>query len=194
MFETTRRHLYLAGFMGTGKTAIGRAVAAKLGWGFIDLDEFIISICNQSIPEIFANEGEVVFRDLESRALRLAVISPHSVISLGGGTPIRRGNASIIRATGRCWLLTADLKVIWERVRSEASRRPLLSEIPRSSDIDGPSFEDFRASVEPLIRTRNDAYAGIADFTVDTSVGSIEKVSSRIVDEFNSGIARGIEA
>ncbi len=191
MLETTRRHVFLAGFMGTGKTVVGREVAQRLGWGFIDLDEFIVSICRHTIPEIFQTEGEVSFRDSESRALRLAVISPHSVIALGGGTPMRQANANIVCATGRCWLLTASWDVIWQRVYGEVARRPMLAPLASRSGTDGPGLEEFRAFAGPLMEQRDAAYKGIADHSLDTSVGSIENLAMRIVDETTLGVSRG---
>jgi len=192
MFETTRRHLYLAGFMGTGKSTIGREVARRLGWGHVDLDEFITSLCHRSIADIFESEGEPAFRIIEARALRLAVMSPHSVISLGGGTPIRRDNANIIRSTGRCWLLKAGLDVIWERVRQAESRRPLLSGISRGKDANGSTLQDFVMVVEPLLQRRMESYAQIADSVLDTSAGSADFLAGKIVDEFNAIVSRGV--
>lgn len=191
MFETTRRHLYLAGFMGTGKSTIGRAVAHRLGWGFIDLDEFITSICHRSIAEIFKSEGEPAFRIIEARALRLAVVSPHTVISLGGGTPMRRDSANIIRSTGRCWLLKAELDVVWERVRQTESRRPLLEGILRGNGIDESTFQDFAAIVGPLLERRMGSYSQVADSVIDTSTDSAENLAVKIVNEYNAIVHRG---
>ncbi len=192
MFETTRRHLYLAGFMGTGKSTIGRAVARRLGWGFIDLDEFITSICHRSIADAFKSEGEPAFRIIEARALRLAVISPHTVISLGGGTPMRCDSANIIRSTGRCWLLKAELDVIWERVRREESRRPLLSGIFRGKDADASTLQDFAAFADPLLQSRMVSYSQIAEQVLDTSVGSVDQLAGKIVDQYNAITSRGV--
>lgn len=193
MIETTRRHLYLAGFMGTGKSVIGREVARRLGWGFIDLDDFIVALCHRTIPQIFELEGEAVFRNLEARALRLAVVSPHSVISLGGGTPLRQGNANIIRATGRTWYLMARTDVIWDRVRFESSRRPLLRALLRSPVAAGATVEDFRAVADPLLQSRNTAYSQIADFELDTSDGTVGSLAARIVEQFEMTSRRGLQ-
>jgi shikimate kinase len=191
MFETTRRHIYLAGFMGTGKSTIGREVARRLGWGHVDLDEYITSKCHRSIADIFESEGEHSFRIIEARALRLAVISPHSVISLGGGTPIRRDNARIIKSTGRCWLLKAELAVIWERVRHAESRRPLLAGILRGKEAERPTLQDFEAVVSPLLERRMMAYSQVADSVIDTSAGSVDHLAGTIVDEYNAIVNRG---
>lgn len=194
MFETTRRHLFLAGFMGTGKSAIGREVAARLGWGFVDLDQLVVTLCHRSIPEIFEHEGEDAFRNYESRALRLAVISPHSVIALGGGTPMRRGNANIIRATGRTWLLTAKVEVIWARVRHETSQRPLLAGIAGASGPEGPTRDEFRGVIEPLMRAREEAYSRISDHVLDSSDKPIGDLADQILDEFTTSAISGVRS
>lgn len=183
MFETTRRHIFLTGFMGTGKSAVGRAVAAKLGWSFVDLDEFIESMCRRSIPEIFRIEGETAFRNYESRALRLIVISPHSVIALGGGTPLRQDNANIIRATGRAWHLTASWEAIWERVRPHLGDRPMLADLIRISDVREPSLQEFIAFAKPILDSREVAYRRIAEHTVDTSDATLDQLARTIVED-----------
>lgn len=181
MFETTRRHVFLAGFMGTGKTAVGRALADRLGWGFIDLDEMIESASHKPIPAMFRVEGEEAFRNFESRALRLAVTSPHSVIALGGGTPLRKGNASIIRATGRTWLLTATWDVIWKRVRYNLNERPLLAKLILELGEKEPTLEQFIAFATPILDSRVDAYRQVADYTLDTSNSSVDELAGNIV-------------
>lgn len=186
MFETTRRHIFLAGFMGTGKSAVGRAVASKLDWSFIDLDEFIESMCHRSIPELFRIEGETAFRNYESRALRLTVISPHSVIALGGGTPLRQGNANIIRATGRTWHLTASWEAIWDRVRAHIGGRPVLADLIRISGVREPTLREFIAFARPILDSREVVYRQIAGHTVDTSDATVDQLARMIVEDILS--------
>lgn len=168
--------------MGTGKSAVGRAVAAKLGWSFIDLDEFVESMCHRSIPELFRIEGETAFRKYESRALRLTVISPRSVIALGGGTPLRLANASIIRATGWAWHLTASWDVIWNRVRANLGVRPMLAEVIRNTGVREPSLQEFIALAQPMLDSREVAYRRIADHTIDTSDKTIDQLARTIAE------------
>lgn len=191
MLETTRRHLFLAGFMGTGKTAVGRAVAERLRFGFIDLDDMITSLAHKPIHDIFRIEGEDAFRLLESRALRLAVIAPHSVIALGGGAPLLTANANVIHATGRCWLLTAAWETIWERVREEIGRRPLLAGPASESGTDKFDFDEFKILVTPLMEKRQESYLRIADHVLDTSSSTTDELAVRIVDEFTMDAAIG---
>ena len=181
MFETTRRHIFLAGFMGTGKTAVGRALADRLGWGFIDLDEMIESACHRSIPDIFRLDGEEAFRNYESRALRLAVISPHSVIAIGGGTPLRKDNANVIRATGRTWLLTATWEVIWRRVSADLNARPVFAQLARELGGSQPTLEQFAAFAAPILERRAEAYRVVADHTLDTSKSPVDELTENIM-------------
>lgn len=184
MFETIRRHIFLAGFMGTGKTSIGAHVASQLGWGFIDLDHMIEMSCRRSIPEIFRVEGEHAFRLHEARALRLAVIAPHSVIALGGGTPMLPANANIIRTTGRCWLLEAPWEVIWERVKDDIGARPLLAELLKSPVAGKSRYQKFLEIVRPIAEQRASVYANIADHRLDTSEAGVDSLAESIVAQF----------
>ncbi|HWO58251.1 MAG TPA: shikimate kinase [bacterium] len=190
MFETTRRHIYLAGFMGTGKTAVGERLAARLGWHFIDLDAMIVALRHRGIPEIFRSEGESGFRHLESRALRLAAVSPHTVIALGGGTPLRPANVNVVRATGRCWLLTAEPGAIWDRVRHTLAERPLLADVTTLSGDDAARRRRFEEVIAPLLAERRAAYERIADFTIDTTRLSVDEVVSRIESDFHAATQR----
>lgn len=192
MFETTRRHIFLAGFMGTGKTAVGRVIADQLGWAFIDLDSMTEMICHRSIPEIFMYEGEEAFRNYESRALRLAVNSHRTVIALGGGTPLRAANANVIRATGRCWLLTASLEIIWDRVRHDLAGRPILGALAAEPGRRDLSFEQFSAFAQALIVKRQDAYQSVATHVLDTTHRSIEEIASKIVSDFMRAATPGL--
>jgi shikimate kinase len=191
VFETTRRHIFLAGFMGTGKTSIGAHVARQLGWGFIDLDQMIEMSCRRSIPEIFRVEGEHAFRLHEARVLRLAVIAPHSVIALGGGTPMMPASANIIRATGRCWLLEASWHVIWERVKENMGARPLLAELLKSPAVGDTRYQRFLEIVRPIAEQRASVYANIADHRLDTSESCVESLAEIIVAQFRTDATIG---
>ncbi|MCX8024536.1 MAG: shikimate kinase, partial [Thermanaerothrix sp.] len=86
------QRLILTGFMGTGKTTVGKIVAAKMGSPFVDLDEVICHRTGQSIPEIFARKGETVFREIESQALREILTQDRVVLATGGGTLLSDDN------------------------------------------------------------------------------------------------------
>ena len=122
------RAIFLAGFMGSGKTTVGRALAAKLGWSFVDLDDEIERAAAKEIPRIFAEEGEDSFREWEHRALaeqaRRALAGTPVVLALGGGTYAYARNRLVTHRVGPTVWLDAPAHVLWQRVR-QASHRPL---------------------------------------------------------------------
>ena len=178
MTPPPRRHIYIAGFMGTGKTAVGTALAERLERPFVDLDDVIVREQNRPIVDIFHDEGEAAFRGYESTALEQTVAGPPAVIALGGGAPTIATNATMIRATGHTTLLTADWRTIWERVRHDRTR-PLLRPILTDTG-DMPDIETFIAHAEPIMQGRRTAYRAVADMTLDTSRQSVRDIVDRI--------------
>ncbi|HUU45296.1 MAG TPA: shikimate kinase [Acidobacteriota bacterium] len=178
MTSPDRPHIYIAGFMGTGKSAVGTALAERLGLPFVDLDEVIVRQQGRPIVDIFHDEGEAAFRRYESIALELTAAGPRAAIALGGGTPIIATNVATIRATGHTILLTADWRTTWERVRHDRAR-PLLRPIFADTE-DVPDLEAFIAHAEPILQGRWDAYQAVADMTLDTSRQSVGDAVDRI--------------
>jgi len=95
----TLRRIVLMGFMGAGKTTVGRLLAASLGWEFLDLDAHIEQRAGATVPELFARDGEPKFRRLESSALANALSHNHAVLALGGGTPEQLTNRLLLEQT-----------------------------------------------------------------------------------------------
>lgn len=124
----TPRAIFLAGFMGSGKSTIGRRLARALGWSFVDLDAEIERLAECPIPEIFAARGEDGFRDFEHAALleqaELSRAAAPRVVALGGGTYAFERNRSLLRQVGPTVWLDAPAETLWERVRL-GSHRPL---------------------------------------------------------------------
>ena len=122
------RAIFLAGFMGSGKTTVGRALATRLSWPFVDLDDEIERAAAKGIPRIFAEEGEDGFRAWEHLALaeqaRRSLAGAPAVLALGGGTYAFSRNRRVMRPVGPTVWLDAPAHVLWERVR-HASHRPL---------------------------------------------------------------------
>jgi len=181
-----RRHLFLAGFMGTGKSAVGRALARQLGRHFVDLDDLIESLRHRAIVVIFRSEGEAAFRLHEAKALRVVLGSPPSVIALGGGAPTVPAIANMARQTGRTVLLTAAWEVIWRRVRDDLGSRPLLSPVldalcGNTSCDDACQLARFIGYVDPILKSRQAAYERITDLTIDTSEMTAQQVADRIL-------------
>jgi shikimate kinase len=117
--------IFLIGFMGSGKTTVGRLLAKRLGWSFADLDDLIVRSAGQTVPEIFAREGEEGFRRRETEAVRAAAAAGRSVVATGGGAACREENLALMLASGRVVALAVSAA---EAVRRTGSRsgRPLL--------------------------------------------------------------------
>ena len=124
--------VYLIGFMGAGKTTLGKAVAEILGWEFIDVDQLIENDAGMSISEIFAREGEVHFRKLETDALiRLAIgQSGNRIIATGGGAPCHGENMALLNQLGVTIYLNPKIETLTLRLISQKAERPMIMEIP----------------------------------------------------------------
>ncbi|MDD5255003.1 MAG: shikimate kinase, partial [Candidatus Omnitrophica bacterium] len=119
-------NLYLVGFMGTGKTTIGRLVAGRTGRGFADLDELIELKEKRLIRDIFAEKGEAYFRRVEKQALREVAREDDFIVACGGGIVIDPDNIAMMKRTGAMVCLTASPGAILRRTQGQ-SNRPLLN-------------------------------------------------------------------
>ena len=117
--------LFLVGFMASGKSTVGRLVAARLGWQFRDLDRVIADAAGRTIPEIFAAEGEEGFRQREAQAVAEAAELRHTVIAPGGGAACREPSLSRMLAAGHVVALSVPPEEVVRRARGR-SNRPLL--------------------------------------------------------------------
>ncbi len=115
----------MVGMMGAGKTAVGRALAARLGVPFLDSDAEIESAANMTIPEIFERDGEAFFRTKESQVIGRLLDEKKGILSTGGGAFLSDANRQMISDKGASVWLRADLEVLWNRVRNKDTR-PLL--------------------------------------------------------------------
>jgi shikimate kinase len=143
------RTVVLIGMPGSGKTAVGRALARMLDADFVDCDDEIVAAANMSIPEIFARYGETFFRDRESEVLARLLNGSARILSTGGGAWMQPRNRALIADRGVALWLDADLDTLWSRVRGRDTR-PLLA---------GP---DGRARLAALYAERHPVYATAA--------------------------------
>jgi len=160
-------NITLTGFMGTGKTVVGKRLARRLGWRFVDVDGLIETMAKKSIPQIFSEHSEAVFRRLEQRTIRRVVRADQQVIATGGGAFVSPANRHLLKAVGPVICLTASPKTILQRVGVTAAKRPLLA--------GGP----IQPRMERLLQQRAPAYAK-ADLTIDTNGLAIDEVVERI--------------
>jgi shikimate kinase len=139
-------NLYLVGFMGTGKSTIGRAVAQRLGFGFLDSDHVIEEREGRPIPEIFASQGEAAFRALERAFVEGGHPDRGTVVACGGGLVIQPGMLELLRARGVLICLHASLETILRRTQGNRNR-PLLN-------VDNPAdrIAQLFAQREPVYR------------------------------------------
>ena len=144
----TEGPVFLTGFMGVGKTRVGRILARELGRCFLDTDRMIEQRAGKTIAEIFADEGEAHFRQLERDCVLETCQRPDSVVALGGGAITRADNVAAVRCAGVLVCLKADVDTIFARVRRRTNR-PLLA---------GLDPQAQRAKIESLLRERAPYY------------------------------------
>lgn len=162
-----QKRIILTGFMGTGKTAIGKAVALQLQWPFQDLDRLIIETSGQSIAELFASSGEAQFRALEKKALHEVLGQSPLVLATGGGAIVDPESRAQMKAAGLLVCLSAPLATLLKRLVGNRSR-PLL-QVP-----------DPAAEIQRLIADREPFYKE-AHYVLDSSQGNPDECARRIV-------------
>ena len=163
-------NLVLIGFMGCGKSSVGRRLSGLTGHRFVDLDELITQSDGRSISEILSQRGESYFRDLEQRALGDLVGVCGIVLSTGGGLVLRPANRETLKRIGIVAWLDADPEILFERAM-RSGRRPLLQ------------TEDPKGTFDALLSVRRNLYEITADFRVDSSRLSHDDVAQTLLDE-----------
>ncbi|MGM9570800.1 MAG: shikimate kinase [bacterium] len=166
-------NIVLLGFMGTGKSTVGKYLAEKLGRIFVELDKEIEVSAGMSIPAIFNNYGEEHFRDLETAEIRKWCRQDNLVIATGGGAVVRSQNRAYLKENGLLVCLKATPEAILERIKYDRNR-PLLN-VP-----------DKLAKIKELMALRKQIYQEAADYTLDCS-----ELSSMQVVEHIIGYVRG---
>ncbi len=165
---STQHNVFLVGPMGSGKTAVGRQLARKLGLVFVDADAEIEERTGVDIPYIFEKEGEAGFRRREREVIEELTAREGLVLATGGGTVLDPDNRDRLRARGRVVYLRTSVEQQLQRTRRSENRPLLKSGNPR-------------ATLESLMTARSPLYSAIAEFTVDTDGRRVRTVVEEIL-------------
>ncbi len=170
--DTRQIHnLALIGFMGTGKSSVGRLAAHLLHFTFLDTDQVIEARAGKNINEIFQQEGEPVFREWEARIVEELTHRRKTVIATGGGLPTREANLASLKTHALVVCLWASAESIYERVRDH-SHRPLLNE------------PEPLAKIRSLLSAREPYYRR-ADVLVNTEQRTVREIAMQVVHQFH---------
>lgn len=164
---TCKPNLYLIGFMGTGKSEVGRLLAPKLKLNFYDTDQAIEQLAGCTVKEIFAKQGETHFRYLERKFIEDGHPAQECLIACGGGLAIPSGMLDLLESKGIVVCLFASAKTIFRRTAEAKNTRPLLDQ------------EDKKAAIDHLLQSRLPIYQK-ARFSVDTENRTTAEVTTHI--------------
>ena len=170
-----RPNIVLVGFMGTGKTSIGRRISSQLRMRYVDTDEIVERDNRRRISDIFAEDGEPAFRELESEAVRKVSTLHNHVISTGGGVVLKEANMTELKRNGIIFCLTATAEEIYKRVGHQthrpllqdpdplakiqsmlAERRPYYAKSDHMISTTGRSFSEIITHIKRMFRKKND--------------------------------------
>jgi shikimate kinase len=167
--------IVLIGYRGSGKTTIGRRLADRLWWPFVDTDDLVVKAAGKSIADIFEQHGEKRFRDLEAEAVKEVAKLQEHVISLGGGAVLRRENVEILRkAEHKLVYLKCDPAELYKRIQADpdtASRRPNLTPAGGLEEI-----TTLLAEREPLYRAAMTAELDVTNQSASDAVVYITRL------------------
>lgn len=168
-------HIILIGFMGAGKSTIGKKLARYLELEFIDTDDWIEEQTGEKISDIFANKGEAYFRGLETETLRqLLKREQRCVIAVGGGLPMQEVNRPLLKELGTVVFLEAQIETLVRRLKNDTKRPKLQG-------------GDLREKIETLMNEREAVYRQAADSCVSTDSRSYSSILEEITENTGSG-------
>lgn len=171
----TSDRIFLIGYRGTGKTTVGRLLAARLEWTFVDADVYLESQAGKSIARIFAEDGEPVFRDLEARVLLELAQKPQHVLSTGGGVILRAVNRVCLKTQGFVVWLQAKPELVWDRLQADPTTRDRRPNLTATGGM---------AEIQTLMAVREPLYRETAHLALPAD-RSPESLVSDIVNEWN---------
>ncbi|MBP7088711.1 MAG: shikimate kinase [Candidatus Omnitrophica bacterium] len=167
------KNIYLVGFMGVGKSLVGKALANYLKQEFLDMDEIIEKREGLKIVDIFSQKGESYFRKAEKELLKEISLKQNLVVSCGGGLICSVENLKILKNTGLVFNLKASAKVIYQRIKNER-HRPLLK------------VEDPLKQIESLLKKREPFYLQ-AHYAINTEKLTVKEIVDMIVNKLKNG-------
>jgi shikimate kinase len=167
-------NIILVGYMGSGKTTVGKSLARLMDFKFVDTDEMIVEKENRTINEIFATDGETAFRDIETSLLKQLLHDDRKklVISTGGGMPLRNENRELLKTLGEVVYLKASSETIYDRIKGDTTR-PLLQ------------CDDPKLKISKMLMDRGPIYAECANVIVNvdelTQMEAAQEIIRRIL-------------
>jgi shikimate kinase len=173
--------IFLIGYRCTGKTAVARLLAEKLSWDWVDADSVLEGRYGKSIRQIFAEEGEIGFRDKEEQIFAELCRLQRCVVATGGGVILRDVNRQRMRSAGKVAWLTADAQTIWERLRAD----------PATAEKRPPLTVGGLVEIEEALKMREPFYRACTDFTISTAGRSTEEIAKQIGDKLTRGMGGG---
>ena len=171
-----KNNIILVGFMGSGKSSVGKALAEDCNMTFLDTDAWIERKHQITISEIFATKGEEYFRESETKCLEELLLQDTKkamVISVGGGLPVRDENRQLLKRLGKVWYLKATEETIYQRLKSDTTRPLLQGENPRQK-------------IKDLMNNREDKYLAAADNVILVDEKTISQIVDEIKQSFNN--------
>lgn len=165
-----KTNIALIGFMGTGKTSVGKILSKTLKMKLVGTDDLIVGLAGKSINEVFEQDGEQRFRKLEIEVVKRISDEKESVIDCGGGIVLNRVNINRLKKNAKIILLTASPEVVLKRVSIDNEERPLLNTHNRSDRI------------KKLLAFREPLYRESADFEINTSNLGVDQVVEKILE------------
>jgi len=170
-----KSNIALVGFMGTGKSSVGQVLAKKLRFHFVEVDALIEQMAGKTTPDVFQQDGEIAFRELEIEAIKQVARGRRQVIACGGGVVLNTINVNRLKETSVLVLLTASPVTVLKRTAVDAGSRPLLANVG-----------DPATRIKELLKVRRPYYENAADFTINTSRLDVNTVADHIIERLRS--------
>lgn len=174
-------NIFLIGYRGSGKSSVGRRLAERLGWPFVDADELLESRVGCSIRELFATRGEPFFRDLEAQIVSELAAGDGHVVALGGGAILREANRRALHGRGMAVWLTARPETLYERLQTDpltGERRPALTALGGLQEV------------RDLLRLREPLYQSAATWIINVEGQTVDSIASDLESRVRDALTR----